>query len=143
MGVANMIPAFGPIIGAVPASLIIIVAQPNKILWFLIVVVAIQALDGYILAPKLMGTSIGLSSEWVLVAIIVMSGWWGLTGMLLGVPVFAVAHSIIGDWASNRLQKKNLSTELRDYCSEEDYEIISEAARSAEEKKLKKVKSKT
>jgi len=143
MGVANMIPAFGPIIGAVPASLIIIVAQPNKILWFLIVVVAIQALDGYILAPKLMGTSIGLSSEWVLVAIVVMSGWWGLTGMLLGVPVFAVAHSIIGDWASNRLQKKNLSTDLRDYCSEEDYEIISEAARSAEEKKLKKVKSKT
>ncbi|MCR5456981.1 MAG: AI-2E family transporter [Clostridiales bacterium] len=143
MGVANMIPAFGAIIGAIPAGLIILVSQPDKLIWFIIIVVAVQLLDGNILAPKLMGTNIGLSSELVLVAIILMSGLWGITGMLLGVPIFAVAYSLIGDWARNRLQKKELSTELRDYCSEEDYELISESARCAEEKKLKKAQSKT
>lgn len=143
MGVANMIPAFGAIIGAIPAGLIILVSQPDKLIWFVIIVVAVQLLDGNILAPKLMGTNIGLSTELVLVAIIFMSGLWGIPGMLLGVPIFAVAYSLIGDWARNRLQKKELSTELRDYCSEEDYELISESARCAEEKKLKKAQSKT
>jgi predicted PurR-regulated permease PerM len=141
MGVANMIPMFGPIIGAIPSALVLLVTQPDKLLWFIIIVLAIQAIDGYTVAPKLMGTSIGLSSEWVLISIIVMAGLFGLPGLFIGVPIFAVAYSIIGDFANKRLTKKEMSTDIKDYCSEEDYEIISESFRASLEKKTKKAKA--
>ena len=141
MGVANMIPMFGPIIGAIPSALVLLITQPDKLLWFIIIVLAIQAIDGYTVAPKLMGTSIGLSSEWVLISIIVMAGLFGLPGLFIGVPIFAVAYSIIGDFANKRLTKKEMSTDIKDYCSEEDYEIISESFRASLEKKTKKAKA--
>lgn len=96
VGVTNIIPFFGPFIGAVPSAIIVLVGDPSKLLIFLIFIVILQQLDGNILDPKIIGDRIGLSSFWVLFAILLFGGLFGFAGMLFGVPVFAVAYDIVG-----------------------------------------------
>lgn len=102
LAVTNMIPIFGPYIGSVPAGFIILIALPSKVIPFAIMVICVQLIDGNIIAPRLIGSNIGLTPEWVIIAITVMSGFFGVAGMLIGVPIFAVFYTLISDWVKKR-----------------------------------------
>ena len=97
IGVTNVIPFFGPFIGAIPSIMILLIFDPIKALEFAIFVLVLQQFDGNILGPKILGDSTGLSALWVLVAIIVGGGLFGFAGMVLGVPTFAVLYSLVSD----------------------------------------------
>lgn len=111
VGITNIIPFFGPFIGAIPSALIVLMISPIKCLYFIIIIVAIQQFDGNILGPKILGNSTGLSSFWVLFSITFFGGIWGFAGMVLGVPVFAVLYDII-----RRLVKRALIRETEQKC---------------------------
>ncbi len=108
VGVTNVIPFFGPIIGAVPCLMILVIVDPWAALRFGILIIALQQFDGNILGPKILGDSTGLSAIWVLVAIVVGGGLFGFAGMLLGVPTFAVLYTFMRDWADERLRRKGI-----------------------------------
>ena len=93
IGVTNVIPFFGPFIGAIPATLLILIQNPIKALWFVLFVLVLQQADGNIIGPKILGNTTGLSSFWVLFAILLFGGLWGFAGMIVGVPLFAVICS--------------------------------------------------
>ena len=112
VGVTNVIPFFGPIIGAVPCFFIVLIADPIKSLVLLIVILVLQQFDGNILGPKIIGDTTGLSSFWVLTAAIVGGG---LFGMLLGVPVFACCYMYINRTCTAKLQEKNLAFKTSEY----------------------------
>ena len=111
IGVTNVIPFFGPIIGAVPCVMILIIVDPWAALRFGILVLALQQFDGNILGPKILGDSTGLSAIWVLVSIVVCGGLFGFPGMLLGVPTFAVLYSLVREWVNLRLRRKGIDGE--------------------------------
>lgn len=117
IGVTNVIPFFGPFIGAVPSFLIIVLQDPAKGLYFLIFVIILQQVDGNIIGPKILGDSTGLSSFWVVFAIMVFGGLWGFLGMLLGVPIMAVIYYIVQRCVSYFLKKRGLSDETSEYVS--------------------------
>ena len=95
IGVTNVIPFFGPFIGAIPATLLILIQNPIKALWFVLFVLVLQQADGNIIGPKILGNTTGLSSFWVLFAILLFGGLWGFAGMIVGVPLFAVIYDVI------------------------------------------------
>ena len=105
VGVANVVPFFGCVIGAVPSAFLLLMVDPMQALWFVIFITVIQALDGNIISPKIVGQSIGLSGLWVMVSIIVGGSMFGIGGMFLGVPVFAVIYSLLRDFTEYREQK--------------------------------------
>lgn len=111
VGVTNVVPFFGPIIGAIPCLMILVIVDPWAALRFGIMIVALQQFDGNILGPKILGSSTGLSAMWVLVAIVVGSGLFGFAGMLLGVPTFAVLYAFVRDWAEERLRRKGIDAD--------------------------------
>ncbi len=95
VGITNVIPFFGPFIGAVPSTLLIMIEDPIKGLWFILFVLALQQLDGNVIGPKILGDRTGLSSFWVLFAIVLFGGLWGVVGMVVCVPVFAVIYDVV------------------------------------------------
>lgn len=95
VGVTNVIPFFGPFLGAIPSAFLILLADPLKCLYFVLFVLVLQQFDGNILGPKILGDSTGLSSFWVIVAILVGGGFGGVLGMFLGVPVFACIYAFV------------------------------------------------
>ena len=116
IGVTNIIPFFGPFIGAIPSFIIILINSPIQSLYFLIFVLALQQFDGNILGPKILGNSTGLPSFWVLFAILLFGGLFGFVGMLIGVPVFAVLTHIFKDLLNRRLKQQHLPTETASYA---------------------------
>lgn len=117
IGITNIIPFFGPFIGAVPCACLVLVNSPVKCVTFVIFVLAIQQFDGNILGPKILGESTGLSAFWVLFAIIVFGGVFGFVGMIIGVPVFAVICTLIEGFITGRLEDKELSSDVDDYVN--------------------------
>ena len=115
VGVTNVIPVFGPFIGAIPSFFIIFIVDPAKAFIFLIIILIIQQIDGNIIGPKILGNSTGLSSLGVMIAILVMGEWLGVIGMIIGVPIFAVILAIINEFAENKLRKKNLPVNTAEY----------------------------
>ena len=113
--VTNIIPVFGPFIGAIPSALIVLMTNPEKILVFIILIIVIQQLDGNILCPIIQGNNTGISSLAVLISITVMGGLFGIVGMIIGVPVFAVIIELVKRSIENRLLKQNKSTDTTDY----------------------------
>lgn len=103
VGVTNIIPYFGPIIGAVPCALLVLLVSPAKFLTFVIFIIILQQFDGNILGPKILGNKTGLQSFWVLFAIIVFGGLFGFVGMLFGVPLFAIIYAFFNGVCSRRL----------------------------------------
>lgn len=95
IGVTNVIPVFGPFIGAIPSLLIVVIQSPWHALYLLIFIVVLQQVDGNIIGPKILGSSTGLSTFWVMFAILIGGGMFGFLGMLLGVPTFAVIYYIV------------------------------------------------
>lgn len=115
VGVTNVIPFFGPFIGAIPSAFLILMVSPMKCLWFLVAILAIQQFDGNILGPKILGNSTGVSSFWVLFSILFFGGIMGPVGTIIGVPTFAVISKLVTEFIEKRLKKKNLSVETADY----------------------------
>lgn len=115
VGITNIIPFFGPFIGAVPSIIIILFVSPIKAAWFVLIILVIQQIDGNIIGPKILGNSIGISAFWILFSILVAGKLLGLVGMIIGVPLFAVIYTIIKELVENRLKKKGLKTETKDY----------------------------
>lgn len=115
VGVTNVIPFFGPYIGAVPSFLLILLESPIKALQFLVIILIIQQIDGNIIGPKILGESTGLSSFWVLFAILLGGGLFGFWGMLFGVPTFAVIYYILNEIVMHCLRKKNMPQRSEDF----------------------------
>ena len=112
IGITNLIPIFGPFIGAVPSFFIVLMVSPVKALWFILLIFIIQQLEGNFLAPKIMGDSVGLSGLWVMFAIIVGGGLFGIIGILIGIPVFAVIYKLVSMALYQRLEQKSLYKDL-------------------------------
>lgn len=115
IGVTNVIPFFGPFIGAIPCSILILLVSPIKCLYFVIFILALQQFDGNILGPKILGDSTGLASFWVLFSILLFGGLFGFAGMVLGVPVFAMFYSIMQRLVYRGLRRHGLSIRTEDY----------------------------
>ncbi|MBR3474106.1 MAG: AI-2E family transporter [Oscillospiraceae bacterium] len=115
VGVTNVIPFFGPFIGAVPSAFIILMMDPVKCLIFIIFIIILQQIDGNIIGPKIMGSAIGITGFWVLFAIVVGAGLFGFPGMLLGVPVFVVIYTFLNYRIESRLKKNDLPWETEKY----------------------------
>lgn len=107
VGITNVIPFFGPFIGAVPATLLIMLVDPIKGLWFILFVFGLQQLDGNVIGPKILGDRTGLSSFWVLFGIILFGGLWGLVGMVVAVPLVAVIYDLIKRMVVRGLRKRD------------------------------------
>ncbi len=115
VGVTNVIPFFGPFIGAIPSILIVLIQSPIHGIYLAIFILVLQQVDGNIIGPKILGDTTGLSSFWVLFAILVAGGLFGFFGMLLGVPIFAVIYYITQELVRYRMRKKNLPTGTDEY----------------------------
>ena len=120
VGVTNVIPYFGPFIGAIPSIFIIMIADPLKSLIFAVFVLILQQLDGNIIGPKILGDSTGLSAFWVIFAVTFFGGLFGFVGMLIGVPTFAVIYALVRNFAEFKLGKKGLKTQTPDFASQEN-----------------------
>lgn len=127
IGVTNVIPFFGPFLGAIPCSILILVVDPMhplNFVYFVIFILILQQIDGNFIGPKILGDSTGLSSFWVIFAITLFGGIWGVAGMIVGVPVFAIIYAAIKSLVNEALIKKNLSSKTENYdnleCIDED-----------------------
>ena len=116
VGATNVIPFFGPYIGAIPSAVLITLNDPKMGLYFVIFVLILQQIDGNIIGPKILGDYTGLSVFWVMFAILVGGGLFGVPGMILGVPTFAVIYYIVNLYLENRLKNKNLPQETEAYA---------------------------
>lgn len=115
IGVTNIIPFFGPFIGAIPTAFIILLIEPMTCIYFIIFILILQQFDGNILGPKILGDSTGLSSFWVIFAILVAGGLFGFIGMIIGVPLFAVIYSMLKVITTKSLAEKGLPSKTEDY----------------------------
>ena len=119
IGVTNVIPFFGPWIGGIPSALLVLMVDPRQALYFGILIIVLQQFDGNILGPKILGDSTGLSSFWVIVAILVGGGLWGVAGMFFGVPLFACVYTAVRTYSTYRLKRKGLPTASASYATHE------------------------
>ncbi len=129
VGITNVIPFFGPYIGAVPSAFLILLINPLQSLYFILFILVLQQFDGNFLGPKILGDTTGLSSFMVIVAILVGGGLFGVFGMFVGVPVCAVICTIIADRIQEQLKKKKLPEDLDsyrgiDHLDQETYEPV-------------------
>ena len=117
MGVTNVIPFFGPWIGGIPSALLVLMVDPLQALYFIILILFIQQFDGNILGPKILGDSTGLSGFWVIFSITIFGGLFGVLGMVVGVPIFAVFYAGVKAVVNRMLRKKDLPTDLQPYMT--------------------------
>lgn len=115
VGVTNVIPFFGPFIGAIPSALIVLMESPFMCLVFIIFVILLQQFDGNFLGPKILGNSVGINGFWIMFSIIVGSGLFGFMGMLLGVPVFVLIYSFFTNLVNRKLHRSGLPTDTAIY----------------------------
>lgn len=116
VGVTNIIPFFGPFIGAIPCALLLLAVSPVQCLIFCIIILVIQQLDGNVIGPKILGQKTGVSSFWVLFSILLFGGLFGFVGMIIAVPTFAVIYRICKRHVIARLEQRKLSVDTKDYA---------------------------
>ena len=136
VGVTNVIPFFGPFLGAIPSAFLILLVDPLKCLYFVLFVLALQQLDGNVIGPAILGDSTGISSFWVIVSILVGGGFFGVLGMFLGVPAFAALQALVKFLVDRRLQKRGMPTDAASYVGR--YKTAPPAQAPAEEVKEEK-----
>lgn len=129
VGVTNIIPFFGPFLGAIPSTLLILFVNPLQALYFVIFIIILQQVDGNIIGPKILGSSTGLSSFWVIFSITLFGGLFGIFGMIIGVPIFAVIFAFIKSLVESKLMLKDLPPETSKYLrllyiNTEDQELV-------------------
>lgn len=115
VGVTNIIPFFGPFLGAIPGALLILIDSPLKALWFLVFILFLQQLDGNVIGPKILGNHTGISSFWVLFSILLFGGMWGIVGMVVAVPLFAVIYDLLRRLVIRGLKKHGCEDMLNVY----------------------------
>lgn len=120
IGVTNVIPFFGPYLGAIPSAIIILMVSPRQCLYFIIFILILQQFDGNILGPKILGDSTGLSSFWVIFSITLFGGLFGIIGMFIGVPLFAVIYAAFRTFVNQRLHMRKLPADTLFYMSGND-----------------------
>lgn len=108
VGCTNVIPVFGPFIGAVPGFVILLIVNPLDSLWFLVFIFALQQFDGNILGPLILGDSMGIPTLYVMFAILVGGGFFGIPGMFLGVPIFSIIYVVVKAGVEKQLEKKQI-----------------------------------
>lgn len=126
VGVTNVIPFFGPFLGAIPSVFLLLLENPIEALWFIIIIACIQQLDGNVIGPNIVGSAIGLPSFWVLIAVLVGGGLFGFLGMFLGVPTFAVIYKYVARLTKMRLKNKEKTTNTFDYYNLDKFGIDKE-----------------
>lgn len=124
VGVTNIIPFFGPYIGAIPSAILVFIANPMKGIVFLIIIIVLQQFDGNILGPMILGDSTGLKSFWILFSILLFGSLFGLLGMICAVPVFAMIYRLVNRWCVYRLQQKGIPSETKYYITQVEPENI-------------------
>ena len=132
VGITNIIPFFGPLIGAVPSTLLILIESPIKAVWFVIFVIVLQQLDGNVIGPRILGNKIGISGFWVMFAIIFFGGIWGVMGMVIGVPLFAVIYDLVRKLVKVGLRKKGKSELWDKYVADYPNENLPKTAQEPE-----------
>ncbi len=115
IGITNIIPFFGPFIGAVPATILVFINEPIKAIWFIMFIIILQQLDGNVIGPKILGDTTGLSSFWVLFSILFFGGLWGFVGMIIAVPLFAVLYDIARKLICKGLARNGCNNMLLEY----------------------------
>ncbi len=140
VGVTNIIPFFGPFIGAIPSALILLIEDPMQALYFIIIIIVIQQIDGNIIGPKIVGDAIGIDSFMVLISVLIGGGLFGFPGMILGVPVFAVIYIYVNKLTTRALTRKDMETKTDDYFTLDQYDI--DASEIAGKRQLQARKSK-
>lgn len=147
VGITNIIPFFGPIIGAIPSALLILMVDPWKCVTFIIFVIILQQLDGNVIGPKILGDSTGISGFWVIFAIMFFGGLWGPLGMIIGIPFFAVVYAMIKRSVDRKLKAKNLPSNTAEYMplkrieQDGEFTLLAEASNDyyvAKDKSIKK-----
>ena len=133
IGITNMIPFFGPFIGAVPSAFLVLLSTPNKTIAFIIFILLLQQFDGNILGPKILGNSLGLSAFWIMFAIFVGGGLFGFAGMILFVPAFAVIYTLFRELIIEKLEKKKLPVSTAYYKTEEEAVYVKNKTESKSE----------
>lgn len=135
IGVTNIIPFFGPFIGAIPSAIILFLESPWDMIIFIAIVFVIQQLDGNLFKPKIIGSQVGLSSFWVLFSVIVGGGMFGVLGLILGTPIYAVIYALVGKRVKNKIDSKGrIAQEAL------DFEVLNYTKIAAEQKKLREEK---
>lgn len=137
IGITNIIPFFGPFIGAIPSALIVLMSSPLQCLIFLIFIVVLQQFDGNILSPKILGSTIGISGFWVMFSILLGSGLLGPIGMIIGVPLFAVIYAAVKYLIGKRLKKRGLPEETDAYAALDHIDLHTQGIVTITEKKEK------
>lgn len=132
VGVTNLIPFFGPLIGAVPSALLVLVVSPIKCLQFIIFIIILQQLDGNVIGPHIVGHRTGINEFWVTFSLLLFGGIFGFFGMLIGVPLFGLIYFIIVKLMNRHLAKKGLPTASDDYAGVSDYSQIQVKEKSEE-----------
>ena len=117
IGVTNIIPFFGPFIGAIPSTFIILIVDPMQAVWFMVFILILQQIDGNIIGPKILGNTTGLPAIWVMFAILVGGGLAGFVGMIAGVPTMAVLYTLFRAYVKQRLEQKDLPSETEEYLA--------------------------
>ena len=125
VGVTNIIPFFGPFIGAVPSAIIILMVSPPKALVFILFVIVLQQVDGNFIGPKILGSSVGINGFWVMFAIVMGAGLFGFWGMLLGVPVFVVIYTTVNNSIERKLRRSDLPHTTEEFRSIEYIDPVS------------------
>ena len=120
IGITNIIPVFGPFIGAIPCAIILFVCKPSYAIIFGVMILVIQQIDGNIIVPRIHGASTGLPPVWIIVSITIMSGLFGFIGMFIGVPCFSIIYMTVKQYVETRLERKNFATDTTAYMKEED-----------------------
>ena len=120
IAITNIIPIFGPFIGAIPCAIILFVCKPSYAITFAIMILIVQQIDGNIIVPRIHGASTGLPPVWIIVSITVMSGLFGFIGMFIGVPCFSVLYVLVKQYVENRLDQKSFSTDTTAYMTAEE-----------------------
>ena len=118
VGVTNIIPFFGPFIGAIPSGFLILMIDPWQCLYFVILIIVLQQIDGNIIDPRIQGNVTGLSGFWILLSITVFGGLFGLVGIVLGVPSFAVLYGLVRRWVNRSLKKRKMDLALETYMED-------------------------
>lgn len=135
IGVTNIIPFFGPFIGAIPSAVILFLESPWDMIIFIAIVFVIQQLDGNLFKPKIIGSQVGLSSFWVLFSVIVGGSLFGMVGFILGTPIYAVIYTLVGKRVKNAIDNKGkLAQEAL------DFEVLNYVKIAAEQKKIREEK---
>ncbi len=119
LAVTNIIPFLGPFLGAIPSAFLILLIDPLKCLWFIIFVIVLQQIEGNIIEPKVVGTTTGISEFWITFALFLFGGLFGFTGMVIGVPLFAVIYYITREFVNNKIKARGLPLDASEYYNTE------------------------